>query len=175
MTGEGDYSHTEDVLRHLLGVDRRSPRAGDADVEPDLALVTTQETYLGAERGGEAMTSPEPFTTGDHDFTAPADVPSDHTALTGRWKVDSEFVENEAPGDSLLLSYRAREVNLVMAPAAPGTAVDVAVEVDGRRLPAAHVDDSDLYRLVASSALEAHRLRLTPSSPGVRIYAFTFG
>ena len=105
----------------------------------------------------------------------PDPVPTDHTALRGRWLVDSEFVESVASDDALVLSYRAREVNLVMAPARPGQAIDVGVELDGRRLPTAHVADSDLYRLVLTPKLEAHVLRLTPSAPGLRMYAFTFG
>jgi len=173
--GEGDYSHTEDVIRRLLGVNRQAPRAGDIGSEPDLALVTTRETYLGAERGAEALASPEPLTAGEHDFTVPDPVPTDHTALRGRWLVDSEFVESVASDDALVLSYRAREVNLVMAPARPGQAIDVGVELDGRRLPTAHVADSDLYRLVLTPKLEAHVVRLTPSAPGLRMYAFTFG
>ena len=173
--GEGDYSHTEDVIRRVLGVDPKAPRAGENGSEPNMALVTTPETYLGAERGAEALTSPEPLTVGAHDFTAPDHVPTDHTAMTGRWMVASEFIESAAPGDALVLSYRAREVNLVMAPAASGQAVDLAVELDGRRLPSVRVGDSDLYRVVLTPALEAHVLRLAPSAPGLRLYAFTFG
>src|SRR5207248_806450 len=129
--GEGDYSHTEDVIRNLLGVDPHAPRAGEQGPEPNLALVTTQETYLGAERGADALASPQPLSPGQHDFTAPDQVPADHTALTGRWVVANEYVESASSDDALLLSYRAREVNLVMAPPAPGSPVDVEVEIDG--------------------------------------------
>jgi len=173
--GEGDYSHTEDVIRRSLGVPAGAPRAGDQSGEPNLALVTTPETYLGAERGADALASPQPLTPGQQDFTASDPVPTDHTALTGRWLVSNEYVESASADDDLLLSYRAREVNLVMAPAAPGAAVDVEVDIDGRRLPAAHVTDSDMYRVVLTPALEAHLLRLHPTAAGLRMYAFTFG
>ena len=173
--GEGDYDHTEDVIRRLLGVGAKAPRAGGAGSEPNVALVTTQETYLGADRGGEALASPEPLTPGERQFSAPDQLPPDHTALSGRWLIDSQFVQSTAADDALLLSYHAREVNLVMAPAAPGQAVDVAVVLDGRRLPSVHVADSDLYRVVVTPQLEAHVLRLQPAGPGLRLYAFTFG
>ena len=95
--------------------------------------------------------------------------------MTGRWTIESEFVQSAAPGDALLLSYRAREVNLVMAPTSPGQVIDLGVQLDGRPLPSVHVGDSDMYRIVLTPALEAHLLRLTPSAPGLRLYAFTFG
>jgi hypothetical protein len=188
--GEGDYSHTEDVIRGLLGVPATAPRARQGGSEPNLALVMTPETYLGAAQGEQAFSSPEPLATGEHVFTAPSPLPTDRTALVGRWLVDAEYVESTAASDGLLLSYRGREVNLVMAPAQPGARVDVNLEIDGRPIDAAargpdvvvggggtlvHVDASDLYHLVLSPGLEHHVLRIKPLGPGLRLYAFTFG
>src|SRR5438105_1169392 len=45
--GAGDYSHTDDAIRRLLGVPANAPRASEAGAEPNLALVMTPETYLG--------------------------------------------------------------------------------------------------------------------------------
>jgi len=97
-----------------------------------------------------------------------------------------------SPDASLYLRYLAREANLVMATGLPGgTAIDVTIELDGHPLPEGyrtadtkvddqgatyvHVAASDLYRLALGPGVEQHTLRLTPRTPGLEAFAFTFG
>jgi thiol-disulfide isomerase/thioredoxin len=166
--GEGRYRETEDVLRTLLGVDPSSPRApSPEEARRSEGEEITPETYLGTERGRAAVGGvrhyPEPAALGQHD-----------AALVGSWEADGERVTSREAGASILLDYRAREVNLVMAATAP---MDVVVELDGDpgRRTVVRVDASDLYRLALGSAVERHRLRLTAPAPGLSAYAFTFG
>ncbi|HZQ80212.1 MAG TPA: redoxin domain-containing protein [Acidimicrobiia bacterium] len=185
--GEGSYDETENVIRSLLGVDPSSPRAGDPKqpkAAPDDVLRNiTQETYLGTDRGSVAQ-------AGQHDYPA-GKLQSNQPALTGTWDAEPQFVRSVSPGATLSLQYYAREVNLVMASAAPGASVDVTVELDGRPLPASfrtadtrvdpdgstsvRVQASDLYRLVLGPKVEQHAVRLTPRSPGLEAFAYTFG
>ena len=74
---------------------------------------------------------------------------------------------------------------------AGGAPIDVTVELDGEPVPeGSRTDDtrvdpqgatyvrvqaSDLYRLALGPRVEEHTLRLTPRTPGLEAFAFTFG
>jgi len=182
--GEGDYANTEDILRILLGVSPSSPRAAiGASPAPTTPPAITPETYLGTARG-EAGTRPGPA-----QYPEPGPVATNQARLVGGWIGNADDVQASAAGAAVLLAYRSREVNLVLA--AAGGPVDVYVELDGRPLAPSyrtlqtlvdgqgrtyvHVDNSDMYRLVLGPAVEDHLLRLTAAGPGLQAYAFTFG
>lgn len=186
--GEGNYSETENVIRSLLGLDDSAARASDPEQErpaPDEVLRSiTQETYLGTERGSVAE-------EGQHAY--PDEAPPLHQpALAGTWQAESQRIRSVSPAAALTLRYLAREVNLVMATGAPGGApIDVTVELDGRALPEKYrtadtrvaadgttyvrIGASDLYRLVRGPRVEEHTVRLTPRTPGLEAFAYTFG
>jgi thiol-disulfide isomerase/thioredoxin len=186
--GEGNYTQTEDVIRSLLGLAESAARADDPERErhaPDEVLrAITQETYLGTERGSVAE-------EGQHAY--PDEAPPLHQpALAGTWQAERQRIRSVSPGAALSLRYLAREVNLVMAPGTPGgAAIDVTVELDGRPLPEKYrtadtriaadgttyvrVEASDLYRLVLGPRVEDHTVRLTPRTPGLEAFAYTFG
>lgn len=186
--GEGGYKETEDELRNLLGVNAASPRAASPAGGDDSAAAVndqiTPETYLGVERGTEGAHS------GLSTYPAPGPLATGDTRLVGTWTADPENVTASDAGASIVLAYRADEVNLVMTPPSSG-AVDVQVEVDGHPLPAdfrtpdtvvepggatvVHVDRDDLYRLVRSPKVEEHTVRVTARQPGLSAFAFTFG
>src|SRR5207302_4647659 len=179
---------TEDVIRTLLGISSSAPRGADPkqpQPAPDAVVQNiTQETYLGTDRGGVAQ-------AGQHDY--PGGRPELHQpVLAGTWQAEPQLVRSVSPGASLTLEYLAREVNLVMAPGAPGGApIDVTVEFDGKPLPASYrtadtrvdadgttyvrVRASDLYRLALGPGVEQHTVRLIPRTPGLEAFAYTFG
>jgi thiol-disulfide isomerase/thioredoxin len=186
--GEGGYRETEDVLRSLLGVDPSSPRAaltqGGGGDPPAAVDTITPETYLGTMRGS-AGARPGLITYAEPGSLAPGEC-----RLTGPWGAEQQKVTAAASGAAIVLTYRAREVNLVMTPPRGG-AVDVQVELDGQPLPPAHrtadtilrdgdgtivhVDHDGLYRLVLSPDVETHTVRITALQPEVAAFAFTFG
>jgi len=186
--GEGNYAETENVIRALLGVAASSPRAADPkepQAAPDqVARNITQETYLGTERGSTAEEGQQTY--------APREPRLHQPALGGTWQGEPQWIRSVSPDASLTLRYLAREVNLVMATGLPGGApIDVTVELDGKpvaegfRTADTKVDDkgatyvrvqaSDLYRLAFGPRVEEHTLRLTPRTPGLEAFAFTFG
>jgi len=188
--GEGGYAHTEDVLRKLLGVAPSSPRAhigGSENVgkPPSASEDVTPETYLGLERG---IAGAQP---GVHEYPQGGTLTPDTPKLLGSWFGDTQDVASNAAGAAITIQYHAREVNLVMATAAPGGApIDVRVELDGKPLPIAdrtpqtmvdasgktfvRVQASDLYRLVLGPSIATHILRLTAEAPSLQAFAFTF-
>ncbi|MFN2607450.1 MAG: redoxin domain-containing protein [Acidimicrobiales bacterium] len=185
--GEGDYATGEDVLRSLLGVDPSSPRAAapGATAPTDQADTSvTAETYLGLARGDDGVRP------GRSTYDEPGPLAPGDARLAGDWTAAQDDVVAGGAGSAVVLAYRAKEVNLVLAPPPDGP-VDVEVTLDGQPLPAAdrtadtvveadgttvvHVDRSDMFRLVLGPAVEVHTLRLSARSPGVAAFAFTFG
>jgi thiol-disulfide isomerase/thioredoxin len=189
--GEGAYEDTENVLRALLGVADDAPRAGAPGEPAPLVPTITRETYLGVQRGGIDFISPGGLREGEHDYDAPATIDAGQTALRGAWEATDEYIESRDGEGTLVLGYNAREVNLVMTIAGTGGAIDVVVELDGGPVPeamrgasltvdgggrtVARVSASDLYALVSGEQIGQHTLRLSPTRPGLRAFAFTFG
>jgi len=95
-------------------------------------------------------------------------------------------VINEAPG-RIAVEYHARDVNLVMGPAAPGRSVPFRVLLDGQAPGAAHGSDVDeqgngtvgeqrMYQLIRQpTPIADRRFEIEFLGSGVEAYSFTFG
>jgi Thioredoxin like C-terminal domain len=173
--GEGEYGKTERAIRSLLaeaGHDRLGRRAS-ARVESGLAGATP-ESYLGAERA-------ERFVNGAlHDgltnFRLPAgavaQLPPNHLAYEGPWKIAPSDATAGGDGALLHLHFLARRVFLVLGTRGAPRRVEVAV--DGRRQNTVTVSAHRLYELVRLPRPGDHLLTLT-FERGIEAYAFTFG
>ena len=193
--GEGAYEESEEVIRRLLG----EAGAGDAIPAPvavnaagieaaaDWANLRSAEKYLGAERT-EYFASPERAMTGaPRRYTTPSRLAPDHWALSGEWTVQPDAVLLHEPGGRIAYRFSARDLHLVMAPAARGTPVRFGVRLDGQQPDPDHGDDIEddgrgtateprLYQLVRQRGPVTERtLEITFTDPGVRAYAVTFG
>ena len=187
--GEGDYTETEDVLRELLGVQSKAPRAkapsqGDLGAPPTQSQNITQETYLGLERGAVAQ-------PGTMTYPPLPTLPPNSAGLEGSWDGTDQYVQSAAPGATIELAYQARSANLVMAVAKHSPPIKVVIQLDGQPLPAADrttqtqvdaegqtyvtVSTPNLYQLVLSPTLATHTVRLIAEAPGLQAYSFTFG
>jgi hypothetical protein len=95
-------------------------------------------------------------------------------------------VLNQAEG-RIAYRFHARDLHLVMGPAAPGTPVRFRVRIDGQPPGAAHGTDVDdqgngtvteprLYQLIRQPGPVSERtFEITFLDPGVQAYSFTFG
>ena len=93
---------------------------------------------------------------------------------------------NEADG-RIAYRFHARDLHLVMGPAARGTSVRFRVLIDGQPPGAAHGSDVDdqgngtlseqrLYQLIHQRGpVTEHMFEIAFLDPGVQAYAFTFG
>jgi hypothetical protein len=93
---------------------------------------------------------------------------------------------NEA-GGQIAYRFHARDLNLVMGPAAPGRAVQFRVLLNGQPPGTAHGADVDsqgngtvaeqrLHQLIRQPGTVTERIfEITFLDPGVKAYAFTFG
>ncbi len=83
--------------------------------------------------------------------------------------------------------FHARDLNLVMGPATPGTSMRFRVRIDGKPPAAAHGTDVDAqgegtvseqrtYQLIRQPGPIADRqFEIEFLSPGVEVFCFTFG
>ena len=193
--GEGDYDQSERVIRQLLsenGVDGIrhelvSVEAQGAELAADPGALKTPETYVGydlahnfASPGGAAVDKRRAY-------EAPARLQVNHWALSGDWTVGKEAAVLNKSNGRIAYRFHARDLNLVMGPAARGTAVRFRVLIDGRPPGAAHGTDVDeqgngtvteqrLYQLIRQPKPVTDReFEIEFLDPGVEAFDFTFG
>ena len=193
--GEGQYEEAEAVIQQLLSEAGPSrvpstfvaPKGVGTQAAPDRAPARSQESYLGHQ--------------GAHDFASPggiardraSDYPlatalrTDQWSLGGNWTVEGERAVVNRAGGRIAYRFQARDLHLVLGPAADGKPVRFIVRVDGKAPRADHGFDTDaqgqgtidgerLYQLVRQSAGDRSRLfEIEFLDPGAQAYAFTFG
>jgi thiol-disulfide isomerase/thioredoxin len=193
--GEGDYEQSEATIQRLLtdagfsgiGQDLVSVEARGVEAAADWASLWSPENYLGYQRTENFASSNGAVLDTPHVYAAPARLALNHWALAGDWTVKREaIVLNQAEG-RIAYRFHARDLHLVMGPAAPGTPVRCRLLIDGKPPGAAHGTDVDgqgngtvteprLYQLVRQPGPVTDRtLEITFLDPGVYAYAFTFG
>ena len=183
--GEGEYDKTELAIRELLsetGADLPLALTGTPDMTPQ--VLSSPESYLGADR----MINYYPIANiGEGDFTAleidPA-ISRNTFNFGGDWSVRPEYAETGANA-ALEYNFHGAHVYLVMHQPADGVGA-IRVLVDGAVVDATKagadvregvctVDSDRLYDLIdLGSNTGEHILRLE-FTPGIRLYAFTFG
>jgi thiol-disulfide isomerase/thioredoxin len=193
--GEGEYEESEMILQQLLeeaanggiGHELVSVDARGAEAAADWGSLRSPENYLGYERtenfaspGGAVLDEPRVY-------AAPTRLRLNHWALSGDWTIEQQAtVLNEANG-RIAYRFHARDLHLVLGPAARGTSVRFSVLIDGQPPGAAHGIDVDeqgngtvseqrLYQLIRQPKPIADRqFEIEFLDSGVEAFAFTFG
>ena len=173
--GEGEYAETEAEIRELLGERGEAEPMPDDDLRP-----LTPETYLGYLRA-ERFTSRSVYARGNlvhnepHAYSPPrtggkVELPNDVWALQGEWTVGSEG--SVAGRDArIYLRFRAAKVHIVAGPTGDAIGrIEATVYRGGRDV---RVDEYKLYTV--RDGPEANALLVLDVSPGVEVFAFTFG
>jgi thiol-disulfide isomerase/thioredoxin len=193
--GEGEYQRSEMVIQQLLaeagstgtGRDLVAVDALGAEAPADWTTLRSPENYIGYGRT-ENFASPGGVVPGrPHLYTAPERLRLNDWALTGDWTMEEEVTTLNTAGGQITCRFQARDVNLVMGPAAPGTPVRFRVLIDGQPPGADHGTDVDqngsgtlseerLYQLVRQQERVTERtFEITFPDPGAAAYSFTFG
>jgi cytochrome c biogenesis protein CcdA/thiol-disulfide isomerase/thioredoxin len=198
--GEGDYAGSEQVIRELLtqagnqnlpppviASDAAALPAGGAEAAGDPDKDLSGETYIGYRRA-EGFSSPGGFA---HDRARPYALPSElrlnQWALAGSWNVDPEKAVLAAAPGKIEFRFSARDLHLVLGPAASGKPVKFRVSIDGAAPGASHGVDIDaegngvireqrLYQLIRQQApIGEHTFSIEFLDVGAHAYSFTFG
>jgi len=192
--GEGDYDESERTLQKLLAEagDSQVPtgivavNASGAEAASVKADVESPETYLGYNRIDHFI-SPGGVVQDESHVYAAGSPQLNEWSLAGNWTIGNErALLNEKDG-GIVYRFHARDLYLVLGPAADGSPVRFRVTIDGAAPGAAHGADVDsdgqgvvtaqrLYQLVRDpGAIVDHTFEIRFLDPGVQAYAFTFG
>jgi hypothetical protein len=122
-----------------------------------------------------------------HRYAVPTRLPLNHWALSGEWTVQSEAAVLNAAGGRIAFRVHARDLHLIMGPAARGGAIPFRVSIDGQPPGEGHGSDADdrgggtvteqrLYQLIRQTGPIADRqFEIEFLDAGVEAFAFTFG
>jgi len=193
--GEGSYEQSEMIIQALLAeagktIGNRQPVSVEpqgAEAAADWSNLKSGENYLGYDRT-ENFASPGGAVLGKaRTYALPTRLRLNDWALSGDWTVTAAAaVLNKASG-RIAYRFHARDLHLVMGPAAPGTSVRFRVLIDGQPPGAAHGVDIDeqgygavteqrMYQLIRQPSPVADReFEIEFLGSGVEAYAFTFG
>ncbi|MDQ8732584.1 cytochrome c biogenesis protein CcdA [Bradyrhizobium sp. LHD-71] len=193
--GEGNYDQSERLIQELLSETTTGTAAKDltgirgegAQAAPDVRNLRSAETYVGyrhasnfASPGGIKRDTPSRY-------RAASVLSLNRWSVEGDWTIGGEFATlNEARG-RVAYRFHARDLHLVLAPAAQGQSVRFRVTIDGAPPGADHgvdvdaegygrVEEERLYQLARQAGpVKEHTFEIEFLDPGVRAYAFTFG
>ena len=191
--GEGDYPQTEKAIQNLLAETGHTVTGAAAitgtgvTAAANMNQVGSPETYLGYGRGERFVSAGGYVGDAPHDYTMPPLARLNDWGLAGRWLVAQESAALQSPGGRIAFRFHARDLHLVLGPAAAGHAVRFCVTIDGKAPGADHgidtaadgsgtVTQQRLYQLVRQKgALRDHTFQIEFLDPGVQAFAFTFG
>jgi hypothetical protein len=193
--GEGQYEETERAIQQLLSEAGKSGSnekmvsidARGAEVAAAWSDLKSQENYVGYERTENFASPGGPLPDKSRVYAVPAKLRLNQWALSGDWTVQKGLTALNKPNGRIAYRFHARDVHLVMGPAAPGTSVRFRVLIDGKAPGNAHgfdVDDQGngtvteqrLYQLIRQPQPIADRqFEIEFLDPGVEAFAFTFG
>jgi thiol-disulfide isomerase/thioredoxin len=193
--GEGGYEQTERAIQGLLteagagavGTRLVSVDARGAEVAADWVNLRSPENYVGHART-EHFASPGGIVPDSrHGYVVPARLDLNQWALSGDWTMGREAARVDAGHGRIAYRFHARDLHLVMGPAAHGSSVPFRVTLDGRPPGDAHgidadaqgsgtVNDQRLHQLIRQPGQIADRqFEIEFLEPGVEAFAFTFG
>jgi len=179
--GEGAYDESERVLQQLL------EEAGARELGSDLVSVTPEGVEVQAD--WDSLRSPETYLGYGHSEHLDASEPrrlNDWT-LSGDWSMGEQAAVLDAAPGGIAFRFHARDLHLVMGPAARGTSIPFRVSLDGQPPNGANGLDVDedgngeltkqrMYQLIRQRGPITDRtFEITFLAPGVEAYAFTFG
>jgi len=192
--GEGEYEMSERVIQRLLaeaGGGRShglaSVDARGIEVAADWDNLMSPENYVGYERTENFASRGGAVPDKSHLYAVPATLKLNHWAVSGDWTMGKQALALDKPNGRIAYQFHARDLHLVMGPAARGASVRFRVLIDGHPPSAAHGGDVDaegvgtvteqrLYQLIRQPAPISDRLfEIEFLDMGVEAFAFTFG
>lgn len=185
--GEGAYEETEEKIKELLK-ERAAVLGMQETFEEGLTArgiaetktsADSPETYFGSLRN-EYIGNGSMGKEGVQSFVFPGSIEKNRIYFGGTWNIKGEFAQAQDAA-TLHYKYMAKEVYIVAESETGGT---IEVLQDGATVSTAggvdvsqgkvEVNDSRLYKLIRNESSGEHMLELRVT-PGVKLFAFTFG
>ena len=193
--GEGAYEQSEMMIQHVLaeagigGIDDElvSVDASGVEAAADWDSLRSAENYVGDARTENFASPGDAVLDTPHVYAFPARFSLNQWALAGEWTVGEQAIVLNKANGRIAYRFHARDLHLVMGPAARGTSVRFRVRIDGQAPGAAHGSDVDeqgngtaaeqrLYQLIRQTKPIADRqFGIEFLDAGVEAFVFTFG
>ena len=166
--GEGNYDHTENAIRQLLGVDQ--PTNNNNNHNDNLNKVGSPEMYFELPRLQNLSPEQKP-SLNDFSYQLPLKLPLNTFALEGLWKFDNEKAISAGPG-KIRLHFKSGKLFMV---AASEKEMTVKIKVDDKPQPNVKIQMSQLYPLFDSQDYSEHTIDIEIPDAGFEAFTFTFG
>ena len=193
--GEGDYGQSEQLIRELLsdaGAGSLPAASGTiqgtgVEAAADQDDVSSPETYIGYERASSFVSPGGALHDEPKLYRAPAGLRLNQWALSGSWRVAGDQAVATAAPATIVFRFHARDLHLVLGPAADGRPVRFRVTLDGHAPGTDHgtdvqpdgagsVREQRLYQLLRQSQPAGeHTFAIEFLDAGAHAYSFTFG
>jgi thiol-disulfide isomerase/thioredoxin len=192
--GEGGYEPSERIIQQLLaetgntGIDRSlvSVDGRGAEAAADWGSLKSSENYLGYERT-ENFSSPGAAFDEPRVYVVPGRMGLNHWALSGDWTLARGLILLNRSNGHIAYRFHARDLHLVMGPAASGKSLRFRVSLDAAPPGVAHGIDVDdrgygmvaqqrLYQLIRQpKPIGDRQFEIEFLDSGVEAFSFTFG
>jgi len=193
--GEGEYERSEMIIQQLLseagtarvGHELVSVDARGAEAAADWGSLKSPENYVGYERTENFASPGGAVLDKGRVYAAPAQLKLNDWALSGDWTVEKQAIVLNKVNGRIAYRFHARDLHLVMGPAARGASVRFRVLIDGQAPRADHGIDVDeqgngtvtehrLYQLIRQrKPITDRQFEIEFLDSGVEAFAFTFG
>lgn len=168
--GEGNYDHTENAIRQLLGIDKP---VGSENGQ-DLSGVQSPEMYFEPSRL-QYLTSAQQPSLSPKPYTLPPTLALNSFALGGNWQFTQDHAETTGGSATIRLHFSSGKLYMVAAAADPSKPITIHISVDGVAQPDVTVGMSELYTLFNSRSYQDHTVDITIPGAGFQAFTFTFG
>jgi thiol-disulfide isomerase/thioredoxin len=193
--GEGEYEHSEGVIQRLLaeagnsGIPKElvSVHAVGAEAAADVSELKSGENYVSYQRT-ENFASPGGIKTDTaHAYIPAGQLRLNQWALSGNWTMGPEAIVLNEPGGRIAYRFHARDLHLVVGPAASKTPLRSRIFLDGEPPHAAHGVDADdqgngtvteprMYQLIRQAGrISDRQFEIQFLDAGAQAFSFTFG
>jgi cytochrome c biogenesis protein CcdA/thiol-disulfide isomerase/thioredoxin len=192
--GEGKYDETEQQIQTLLkerdgqlsvnGLVKVAATGAEAPPDND---VESPETYVGYERADSFLSPGGLKQDAAHLYSLPKHLELNQWGLAGNWTDHAQVASLDSARGRIVYRFHARDVHLVLGPAANGNPVRFRVRIDGKAPGENHGVDTDaagdgtitnqrLYQLIRQKdPIDDRTFEIEFLDPGAQAYAFTFG
>jgi cytochrome c biogenesis protein CcdA/thiol-disulfide isomerase/thioredoxin len=192
--GEGKYDETEEQIQELLkehngqlsvnGLVKVAATGAEAAPDSD---VESPETYVGYDRADSFLSPGGLKQDVAHVYSLPKHLELNQWGLSGNWTDHKQVASLDSARGKIVYRFHARDVHLVLGPAANGKPVRFRVLIDGKAPGENHGVDTDaqgdgkivdhrLYQLIRQKdPIEDRTFEIEFLDPGAQAFAFTFG
>ena len=183
--GEGEYDKSEEAIRELLKETGKKVSGGLTSM-PDQTPKgqMSPETYVGTKRMEFYFPNGSINNNSYKNLKPAQDIDLNSFDFGGDWNVSDEY-STTSSNAVLEYNFYANKVFLVMRPSAGGSG-QVKVFIDGKAVDNSNagedvqngvvaIDKDRLYNLVNLRGNQGQHLLRLEFSPGIQVFAFTFG